>query len=524
MIRQVISGQKARLKLKTGANKIAQAIVSTMGPKGKTVIFEDSIGQPISTKDGVTVAKQFQLEDKYENMGAEMIKQVSMKMNDDVGDGTTTVSCLANFLINECYRNVMAGSDPVNIRQDLERGAKKIVAKLEEMSKDVETKEDIFKVAKISANDDEIGQVIADIVDQTGKEGIVTVEESHVMELSSELIDGFEIKEGYMNPYMMTDYTRNEAIYEDVALLISERKIETVSNIVPIIEKIAQGGSKQLVILTTDINDDVIGGLVMNKLKGNFNTLVIKAPMFGTKRKELLEDIAILTGATLINDENGIKFDEIEIEHLGRVGKVIAKDTKTAFINGKGNQEEIIKRVEQLKTQLDESKDDFIKEKLKARIAYLQSKVGVIKVGGTTEMELKEKKYRVDDALCATRAANEEGILPGGGIALFRALESLNDEESTEGIKILRKALIEPIMTISRNAGHDVGVILANIVNKPQNYGFNAATGVYENDMLEAGIIDPTKVVKQALENAVSIAIQFISTETVITNKPEENK
>lgn len=519
MIKQTISGEEARQKLLNGANKIANAIVSTMGPKGKTVIFEGSVGQPISTKDGVTVAKQFELEDKFENLGSNMIKQVSMKMNDDVGDGTTSVSCLARILMNECNKNIVAGADPTEIKKGLELGSKKVVEFLKGMSKEVETKEDIFKIARISANDDEIGQIIADIVDKTGKDGLITVEESQSLELTSESVDGFEFNAGFATPYMVNDETRTKAMYDDVALLITERKIEAITDLIPLVEEMAASGTKQLVILADDITDEVLSTLVLNKLKGLFNTLVIKAPLFGIKRKELLEDIAVLTGATIVNEETGINFKSLKIEHLGRVGKVISKRDKTAFIDSKGDKKKVKERIKQLENEAKVVKGEFSKEKLRIRLAHLNSSVGVIKVGGTTEMELKEKKYRIDDALCATRAANSEGILPGGGIALYRSLEALEGEEG-EGIKILRKALLEPITCISRNAGHDPAVVIHEVDNKPEGIGFDASKGEYVN-MIEEGIIDPTKVVKESLENAVSITIQFLSTDTLIALKED---
>ena len=522
-MKQAIFGKEAREKMLAGANKIANAIVSTMGPKGRTVIFEGSVGQPIATKDGVTVAKNMEVEDKFENLGANMVKQVSMKMNDSVGDGTTTVSALARILMNECHKNITAGHDPIELRRDLEAGKDQVVAYLKKVSKEVKTRDEIFQVASISANNKDIGNIIADVVEKTGKDGIITVEESQSLDMTSEIIDGFEINAGYVSPYMINDESRTKAVFENVPILISEKKVEAITDIMPILDALAKSGEKQCVLLVEDITEAVLSFLVVNKVKGFFNSVVVKAPLFGEKKKDLLNDIAILTGGSIVSDETGVTFANVTPEHLGRVGKIIAKRDKTAFINGSGDKEKVKERIEQLKNLQATFKGEFDKEKIKIRLAHLNSSVGVIRVGGTTEMELKEKKYRIDDALCATRAANDMGIVPGGGVALLRAIDSVGKQDSTDsvGIKILKKALEEPIRCIAQNAGFDPAVVIGKVKEHKGNYGFNAETGEYSKDLLKDGIIDPTKVVKEAIENAVSIAIMFLSTDTIIIDKPE---
>jgi chaperonin GroEL len=529
MAKEILYNEKARSALKAGVDKLANAVKVTLGPKGRNVVIDKSYGAPTITKDGVSVAKEIELEDKFENMGAEMVKEVASKTNDVAGDGTTTATVLAQAMIREGLKLVSSGVDPIEIRVGMEAKTKEIVAKLKEMSKSISKKDEIAQVASISANDKEIGNIIAEAMDSVGKEGVITVEEGQSFGVQKEVVEGMQFDKGYVSHYMVTDTESMKSVFEDPYILLTDKKIASIQEILPLLEKIAQSGKKDLVIIAEEIEGEALATFVVNKLRGTFNVLGIKAPGFGDRRKAMLEDIAVLTGGKFITEEVGLKLENAGLEDLGQARKVVATKENTTIVEGKGEESKIKARVEQIRKEVENSDSDFDKEKLQERLAKLSGGVAVIKVGAATESEMKEKKDRIEDALNATRAAVEEGVVPGGGLALAQAgniFEELTDKKSdTAGAKIIDTAILEPIKQIAANAGKDGSLILYNIIRENKkgnvNIGYNAATDKFE-DLIEAGIVDPTKVVRSALENAVSAAIMFLTTEAVIADKPEE--
>jgi len=526
MAKQILYNTKAREALKRGVDKLADTVKITLGPKGRNVVLDKGFGAPTITKDGVTVAKEIELEDKFENIGAELVKEVASKTNDVAGDGTTTATLLAQVMINEGIKNVTAGANPLAIKRGIEKGVTAIIEELKKnISKPIVGNEEISQVASISANDAEIGKKIAEAMHKVGNDGVVTVEESQGFGMELELVEGMQFDKGYLSAYMITNPDRMEAEYKDCHILITDKKISAVADILPILEKLAEMGKKELVIISEEVDGEALATLVVNKLRGAFNTLAVKAPGFGDRRKAMLDDIAVLTGGRVISEEVGLKLENVKIEDLGQAGKVVATKENTTIVDGKGDKSAIDERIKQLKKELETTDSDFDKEKLQERLAKLAGGVAVIKVGAATETELKEKKHRIEDALAATKAAVEEGIVPGGGVALLRArlvLENADVEgEEKIGIDILRKSLEEPLKMIAYNAGKDGSVIAEEVKKLTGNMGYNAETDKFE-DLVEAGIIDPTKVTRSALQNAASIAAMFLTTEAVVTDLPEK--
>lgn len=529
MSKQIIFNEEARKALKEGVDKLANAVKVTLGPKGRNVVIDKGFGSPTITKDGVTVAKEIELENKFENIGAELIKEVASKTNNVAGDGTTTATILAQAMIAEGLKLISSGFDPLEIKKGIEKKVKDIVAKLKEMSKKISTKEEIAQVASISANDNEIGNIIAEAMDSVGKDGVITVEEGQSFGVEKEVVEGMQFDKGYVSPYMITNADRMEAEFEDPYILITDKKISSLQEILPLLEKIAQSGKKDLVIIADEIEGEALATFVVNKLRGTFNVLGIKAPGFGDRRKAMLDDIAVLTGGKVISEEVGLKLENAEIKDLGQARKVVSAKDNTTIVDGRGEEKEIKSRVEQIKKEIEISDSDYDKEKFQERLAKLSGGVAVIKVGAATEAEMKEKKDRIEDALNATRAAVSEGVVVGGGLALAvagNAFVKLTDKkEDTAGERIIDKAILEPIKQIAANAGKDGSLVLYNIIGEHKkrniNIGYNAATDKFEN-LIEAGVVDPTKVVRSALENAASAAAMFLTTEAVIADKPEE--
>ncbi len=533
MSKQILFDEKARIALKKGADQLANTVKVTLGPKGRNVVLDKGFGAPIITKDGVTVAKEIELEDKFENIGAEIVKEASSKTGDVAGDGTTTATILAQAMIKEGLKMVSSGVSPIDIKKEMEKRIKEIVKNLKEMSKQISSKEEIAQVASISANDKEIGNIIAEAMDSVGKDGVITVEEGQSFGVTKEVVEGMQFDRGYVSPYMVTNSDNMKAEFDDPYILITDKKISSLQEILPLLEKLAQSGKKDLVIIADDIEGEALATFVVNKLRGSFNVLAIKAPGFGDRRKEMLEDIAILTGGRVISEEVGLKMENTEITELGRARKVVSTKDNTTIVEGKGSEENIKDRVAQIKKAIELSDSDFDKEKLQERLAKLSGGIAVIKVGAATETEMKEKKDRIEDALSATKAAVEEGVVPGGGIALaaasdFTKLVSDNQNEkkhTTVGGKIVDNAVLEPIKQIADNAGKDGSIVLFEIIRKHaegnKNIGYNAGENKFE-DMMKAGIVDPTKVTRSALQNATSAAIMFLTVEAVVTDKPSE--
>jgi chaperonin GroEL len=529
MAKQIIYNEEARQAMKAGVDKLSSAVKVTLGPKGRNVVIDKSYGAPNITKDGVTVAKEIELEDKFENMGAELVKEVASKTNDLAGDGTTTATILAQAMITEGLKLVSSGVDPIEIRSGIEAKVKEIVAKLKEMSKQISSKDEISQVASISANDKEIGNIIAEAMDSVGKDGVITVEEGQSFGVEKEVVEGMQFDNGYVSPYMITDADSMKAEFDDPYILLTDKKIASIQEILPLLEKMAQAGKKDLVIVAEDIEGEALATFVVNKLRGTFNVLAVKAPGFGDRRKAMLDDIATLTGGRVISEEVGLKLENTDIDDLGQARKVVSTKDNTTIVEGKGDEGMIKARVEGIKKEIANSDSDFDKEKLQERLAKLAGGVAVIKVGAATETEMKEKKDRIEDALNATRAAVEEGVVPGGGLALAQAgnaFAELTDKKADDaGSRIVDTAILEPIKQIASNAGKDGSLILYNIIRENKggnvNLGYNAAADKFE-DMIGAGIVDPTKVVRSAVENASSAAIMFLTTEAVITDKPEE--
>ncbi|MEX1014288.1 MAG: chaperonin GroEL [Candidatus Paceibacterota bacterium] len=531
MAKQILFNEKARTALKKGVDKLANTVKVTLGPKGRAVVLDKGFGSPIVTLDGVTIAKEIELEDKIENMGAELVKEVSSKTNDVAGDGTTTATVLAQVFISEGIKNVSTGLDPVGLKKGMNEAANIALEFIRDNSKKIKNKEEIAQVATISARDPEIGSLIADVIDKVGKDGVVTVEQSQTLGLDKELVEGLQFDKGYLSPYMITDQERMEASLKDPYVLVTDKKITAINDILPLLEKVVQSGKKEIVIIAEDIEGEALATLVVNKLRGTFNVLAVKAPGFGDRKKEMLQDIATVTGAELISDDLGKKMENVDITALGEAHRIVSNKDSTTVVGGKGSKKEIEKRLNQLKTQLENSESDFDKEKIQERIGKLTGGVAVIKVGAATEVEQKEAQHRIEDAVAATKAAIEEGIVPGGGIALVRAshevqkyIDKINKDDlaTIVGAKIILQGLYAPLKQISENAGHDGAVVLDKVINEKNDYGFNAATGKYEK-LIEKGVVDPAKVTRSALQNAVSIASMFLITEAVVADIPKKN-
>ncbi len=525
MSKIITYSEEARKKLKTGVNKIADAVKVTIGPKGRNVVLDKGYGSPTITNDGVSIAKEIEVEDKTENLGVEIVKEVAEKTNDIAGDGTTTGVILAQSLISEGLKNVAAGANPLALRRGIEKAVEKIVSELKNMAKKINTKEEIAQVATISAESEEIGNLIAEVMEEIGKDGVVTVEESKTFGLEKEVVKGLQFDSGYISPYMVTDAERMEAVMEDPYILLTDKKISSAKELVPVLEKASQAGKKNFVIIAEDVDGEALATLVVNKLRGVFNALALKAPGFGDRKKEVMQDIATVTGAEVISEETGMKLESVELDKLGSARKVVSTKENTTIVEGKGNKEVIDSRVNQIRKQIEASDSDFDKEKLEERLAKLTGGVAVIKVGAATEVEQKARQHKTEDALHATRAAIEEGVVPGGGTALLRLSSLLNEsdfkgEEGT-AVKIVARALEAPIRQIAENAGIDGAVVAQKIKEGKDSFGFNANAMKYE-DLLEAGIVDPAKVVRSALENASSAASMLLTTECVVTDKPEE--
>lgn len=525
MAKQIKFSDNAREGLKRGINILADTVKVTIGPKGRNVVLDRGFGSPTITNDGVSIAKEIDLEDKFENMGAQLIKQVAEKTGDIAGDGTTTATILAQAMINEGLRNVTAGADPMQIRHGIDKGVDAVVKSIQSQSKNITGKEEVAQVASISADNDEIGKLIAEIMDMVGRDGVITVEESQTMGLEKEVVEGMQFDSGFISAYMMTDTARMEASLEDPNILITDKKISSISEIMPLLEAIAQTGKKEIVILAEDVDGEALATLVVNKLRGVLNVLAVKAPGFGDSRKAYLEDIAILTGGQVISEERGMKLEEAKIEMLGQARKVVSDKDKTTIIEGKGAASKIKERVKLIKAEIEKTTSDYDKEKLEERLAKLSGGVGVIKVGAATEVELKEKKDKIDDAVHATRAAVEEGIVSGGGVALVDSIKALDGVQVTGdekiGIQILRKALEAPMRQIAQNAGKDGSVVIEEVKKLEKGMGYDAAKDEYTN-MIAAGIIDPAKVARTALQNAASVAATVLTTEAAVTDLPEK--
>lgn len=519
--------EQARQALKRGVDQLANAVKITLGPKGRNVVIDKGYGPPTMTKDGVTVAKEIALEDKFENIGAELVKEVASKTNDVAGDGTTTATVLAQAMIAEGIKNITAGANPLAVKRGIEKGVEAIVAELKEKISKPISGDEIEQVASIAANDPEIGKTIANAMKQMGQDGVITVEESQTFGIETEVVQGMRIDKGYASPYMVTAPDRMEAEYTDPYILVTDKKISSLQDILSILEKVVQAGKKDIVIIADDVEGEALATLVVNKLRGTFHALAVKAPGFGDRRKEMLQDIAVVTGASLISEDIGRKLDSVQLSDLGSAHKIIATKDHTTFVDGKGKKEQIQARVAQIRKQLEITDSEFDREKLQERLAKLAGGIGVIKVGAATEVEMKEKKHRIEDAVSATKAAVEEGIVPGGGVAFLRTLRVLDeigsklDVDAQVGIRILKKAIEEPIRVIADNAGKDGAVVAEEVKKRTGSEGYNALTDCYE-DMLKAGIVDPTKVTRFALQNAASIAAMFLTTECVITDLPKK--
>ncbi|MFA6473345.1 MAG: chaperonin GroEL [Patescibacteria group bacterium] len=525
MAKQILFDEQARAQLKKGVDKLANAVKITLGPKGRNVVLDKGYGSPTITNDGVTIAKEIELEDKFENVGAQLVQEVASKTNDVAGDGTTTATLLAQRMITDGLRVVAAGTNPMVMRHGIEKGVKAVVDELHKISKPVKSTEEVAQVASISAADPEVGKLIAEVMEKVGKDGVVTVEESQTFGLSKDVVEGMQFDRGYVSPYMINNAERMEAVYEDPHILITDKKISALSDVLPLLEKIAQTGKKELVIIADDVEGEALATFVVNKIRGTFHVLAVKAPGFGDRRKEMLQDLAVLTGGRVVSEDIGLKLENAGLDVLGSARKVIASKENTTVVEGKGDKKMIEERISQIRAELKTTTSDFDKEKLQERLGKLAGGVAVIKVGAATETEMKEKKHRIEDALHATRAAVEEGIVPGGGVALIRAAHVLENLQVTGdekvGVDILLRALSEPVRQIATNAGKDGSVIAEEVKKLKGSHGYNAADDKYE-DLVAAGIVDPTKVTRSALQNAASIAAMLLTTEAVVTDLPEK--
>ena len=529
--KQIVFSEEARRKLQVGMDKLAKAVITTLGPKGRNVALDRSFGSPTITHDGVTVAKEIELKDKFENMGVQLLKEAATKTNDIAGDGTTTSTLLAHSIVTEGMKNLAAGSNPMLLKLGIEAAAKAVSEELGKSAIDVTTKEEIGNVASISAQDRSIGELIGAVMDKVGNDGVITVEESKTMAFETEYVEGMQFDRGYLSPYFVTNADDMEAVIEEANILIHDSKISAAQDLVPLLERLVQMGKRDLVIIAEDVDGEALATLVLNKLRGMVNVLAIKAPGFGDRRKAMLQDIAILSGATVISEDLGRKLDSATIDDLGKAEKVISTKDDTTLVGGAGDNKQIKGRIQQIRNEIDASSSDYDREKLQERLAKLSGGVAIIRVGAATETELKEKKHRVEDALSATRAAVEAGIVPGGGVALINATKAIDKlkmdyVDAQVGVKIVRKSLEVPLRKISENAGKDGAVILENVrrkqeENKNTRIGYNVLTEEYV-DMVEAGVIDPAKVTRGALENAASIAAMILTTEALIADEPRD--
>ncbi len=527
MAKQILYDEAARTRIKRGVDLLAKAVGATLGPKGRNVVIEKKFGLPVSTKDGVTVAKEIELEDEFEDIGAQMLKEVASKTSDVAGDGTTTATVLARAIFHEGTRNVTSGANPIEIKRGIDAGVKLVVEELKKLSKPVKDKVEIAQVGTISANNDPaIGELIAEAMEKVGKDGVITIEEAKTIETTLEVVEGMQFDRGYLSPYFVTDPERMEAELEDAYLLIHEKKVGNMRDMLPLLEKVAKVG-RPLLIIAEDVDGEALATLVVNKLRGTLSCAAVKAPGFGDRRKAMLEDIAILTGGRMLSEDLGVKLENVTLEDLGQVKRIVIDKDNTTIIEGHGKDSDIQGRINQIRHQIEETTSDYDREKLQERLAKLVGGVAVINVGAATEAELKEKKARVEDALNATRAAVEEGVVVGGGVALLRCQKALDgfsgDPDQKLGVAILRRAVEEPIRLIVDNAGVEGSVVVQKVKAGKNNFGFNAATETYE-DLVKAGIIDPTKVVRFALQNAASVAGLMLTTECVIADKPEKKK
>jgi chaperonin GroEL len=526
--KQLLFGNDAREKVFKGVEKLAAAVRATMGPKGRNALIEKSFGGPTVTKDGVSVAKEVELEDPYENMGAQLVREAATKTNDAAGDGTTTATVLAYAIMKEGLKHLDAGSNPISIKRGIDKAVQGVTEALEKMKKDVSKKEEYAAIAAISAQDEEIGNVIAEVIDEAGKDGVITVESGQTLGIEKEYVEGMQFDNGYISPYFVTDTQRMEAVFENPSILITDKKIGSIQEILPLLEGLAQQGKKEIVIIAENIEGEALATLVVNKLRGTFTALAVKAPAFGDRRKEILQDIATLTGARVISEEVGLKLENATVEDLGTAHKVVSSKDNTLVIDGGGEKKDIEERINQIKSALETTSSDFDREKLQERLAKLSGGVAVIKVGAATEIEQKEKQHRVEDALSATRAAAEEGIVPGGGTAYIRAYDSLknlkgDNEDEQIGIDIIKGALTAPTEQIANNAGVSGKVVLDKVMAAIGDAeGYNALTNTYE-DLVKAMIIDPKKVTRSALENAASVASMFLTLEVAISEIPKED-
>jgi chaperonin GroEL len=535
--KQLVFSEDARRKLKNGMNMVANAVGATLGPKGRNVAVDRKFGSPTVTHDGVSVAKEIELEDPFENMGAQLLKEAASKTNDIAGDGTTTSTVLAHAIVNEGLKALEAGYNPMLLKNGITLATESVVEDLRKMAVKIDTKEEIASVATNSAADEEIGGLIADVMDKVGKDGVITVEESKSLQFETEYVEGMQFDRGYLSPYFITTTEKMESVISEPYILINEKKISAAQDIVPILEKLVQIGKRELVIIAEDIDGEALATLVLNKLRGMLNVLAVKAPGFGDRRKAMLQDIATLTGGTVIAEETGRKLETATLQDLGKAEKVVSDKENTTIVGGKGKKSDIEGRIKEIRAEIDKSTSDYDKEKLQERLAKLSGGVAIIRVGAATETEMKEKKHRVEDALSAARAAVEEGIVPGGEISLINAASKLDklarengdeDSETRVGINIVKKALEAPIRKLASNAGQDGSVIIDTVRRtaadkKNKNIGYNVLTGKY-TDMIEAGVIDPVKVVRGALENAASIAAMILTTDVLITDMPEKEK
>lgn len=539
MAKDIKLNEDARQSIKRGIDKVADAVKVTIGPKGRNAILDKGYGAPTITNDGVSIAKEIELEDKFENMGADLMKEVASKTNDIAGDGTTTSTILTQAIIGEGLKYVAMGVNPIGIRHGIEKAGHEVIEELKSSAKEIKGHEEVVQVATISAEDAEIGKVIADVMDKVGKDGVITVEESQTFGFSSEIVEGMEFDKGYVSPYMVTDTEKMKTEMNDPYILITDKKISSIAEILPVLEAVAQSGKKDIVIIADDIEGEALTTLIINKLRGTFNALAVKAPGFGDRRKDMLADIAVVTGGKVVTEETGMKLENTTLEMLGRAKKVISTKDSTMIVDGAGTEKDIKARIEQIKSQIETTTSNFDKDKLQERLAKLSGGVAVLKVGAATESELTYKKHKVEDALAATKAAVEEGIVAGGGTALVKAgvviekkfVEGKLDlgdkgfaDEASAGVKILLRALEEPLRQIVKNAGKEEGAVIADFVknDKAKNSGYNAVTNQKEVDMVAAGIIDPVKVTRTALENAISVSAMLLTTEVAITDAPKK--
>jgi len=524
--KEIKFGEEARRALERGVDTLANAVKVTLGPKGRNVVLDKKFGSPTITNDGVTIARDIDLEDPWENLGCQLVKEVAIKTNDVAGDGTTTATILAQAMIKEGLKNVAAGANPMIMRKGIEKAVKAAVDEILRISRKVETKEAIAQIAAISASDAEIGNLIADAMEKVGRDGVITVEESQSMGTSLEVVEGMSFDRGYISPYMVTNAEKMEAVLEDPYILITDKKISSIQEVLPILEKVVQTG-KPMLLIAEEVEGEALATLVVNKLRGSFTCVAVKAPAFGDRRKAMLEDIAILTKGQVASEDIGIKLENVTLDMLGRAHQVVVKKDETIIVDGAGSEEDVKARIANIKKQLEETESEYDKEKLQERMAKLSGGVAIIQVGAATETELKEKKHRIEDALAATKAGVEEGMVPGGGTALINAIAAIEKIESTgdelTGVNLVKKALEEPLRQIANNAGVEGSIVVEKVKEAGNGIGYNALTGVYEN-MVDAGIIDPAKVTRSALQNAASIAAMVLTTEAIVTEIPKEDK